>query len=135
MANQKKEWANWLLTRQRFHINDRRPPAALRDEREIGTILSDILQTGPAAKALPKALTEHWSLIVGEHIAQHTTPSALKNGVLTVDADHPGWLTEIRRLPKKNLVQKIMTIPAIPNITDIRFQLDPSIRTWRNRSS
>jgi len=134
MANKKKEWSKWQLTRQRFHIMDRRPPAPLRDEREIGTILSDILQTERPVETLPEMLTERWSLITGEQIAKHTTPSSLRNGVLTVYADHPGWLAEIRRLPKKHLLKKAMAIPSIPEITDIRFQLDPSIRTWKNRS-
>ncbi len=134
MKQGKRDRREWQLTRERFYIADRRPPAPLRDERGIGTILSDILKTEPLAETLPSALTERWGLITGEQIAKHTVPANLKNGVLYVYADHPGWLTEIRRLPKEHLLKKVMSIPGIPETTDIRFKLDPSIQTWRNRS-
>ncbi|MBL7011862.1 MAG: DUF721 domain-containing protein [Kiritimatiellales bacterium] len=135
MKQRNRNQMNWQLTRERFHIADYRPPAPLRDEREIGAILSDILQTEPPAEQPPPmALVERWGLITGEQIAKHTAPSSLRNGVLSVYADHPGWLTEIRRLPKEHLLKKVMSIPGIPEITDIRFLLDPSIRTWKNRT-
>lgn len=134
MANQKKDPSHWLLTRQRFHIADPRPHTPPRDAREIETILSDILQMEPLAEKRPKAIEERWPLIVGQQIAKHTTPSGLRNGVLTVDADHPGWLTEIRRLPKEQLLKKILSIQGIQDITDLRFRLDPAIRTWGKRT-
>jgi len=135
MNRRNRNRTRWQLTRERFHIADYRPPAPLRDERSIGAILSDVLQTEPSTEqALPAALVERWSLIAGEQIAKHTSPSSLRKDVLYVYADHPGWLAEIRRLPKKHLLKKIMSIPSIPEITDVRFQLDPSIRTWKNRT-
>lgn len=134
MRQRKQKQKHWQLTRERFHIKDRRPPAEMHEEREIGLILADILHTESPADTLPKVLSERWSLIVGEQVASHTAPSALKNGVLSVDADHPGWLTEVRRMPKEHLVKKIMAIPGIPRVIDVRFRLDPSIQTWRNRT-
>lgn len=133
MANQKQESLHWLLTRQRFHIMDQRPPIKSRDEREIGSILSDILKLEPSAEQLPEAIVERWPLIAGKQIAEHTTPSGIRNGVLTIDADHPGWLAEIQRLPNDRLLKKILSVQGIPKITDLRFRLDPSIRTWKKR--
>jgi predicted nucleic acid-binding Zn ribbon protein len=134
MANQKPDSLHWLVTRQRFHITDPRPPIKSRDEREIGDILSDILKLEPSTKQLPNAVLERWPLIAGKQIAEHTTPSGIRNGVLTIHADHPGWLAEIKRLPKDRLLKKMQSVQGIPDITDLRFQLDPSIRTWNKRT-
>jgi predicted nucleic acid-binding Zn ribbon protein len=129
MANHKKQWSDWLLTRERFHIADRRPPSSCREERSIGTILSDVLKIEPVEEALPQVLIDRWPIVIGVQIAKHTSPARFRNGILYVYADHPGWLTEIRRLPKTHLLKKIASIPDVPEITDIRFQLDPTLRT------
>lgn len=134
MSHQKKESSRRLLTRQRFHIADRHPPEPPRKERTLEAILSDILREEPSAANCPEEIVERWPLVAGEQIAKHTTPSGLRNGVLTVDADHPGWLTEIRRLPKERLLKKIQSIQNIPDVTELRFRLDPVIRTGRKRA-
>ena len=131
MKPSRKEQKHWQLSRERFHIADRRPPAARREARKIGTILSKVLQSEPVEKPLSPVFSERWSLITGEQIAKHTTPARLRNGVLYVYADHPGWLGQIRRLPKAHLLKKIAAIPETSEITDIRFQLDPLLQTKR----
>jgi len=123
----------WQLTRERFKIPDRFPPAPLREEKEIKTILSQLLKTEPPEKVLPNALAERWKIITGEQLGQHCAPVSLKNRVLYIHVDHPGWLSEIRRLPKDHLLKKISSIPDLPEITDLRFILDPAIRTWKNK--
>jgi predicted nucleic acid-binding Zn ribbon protein len=129
MTDHYKKSSDWMLTRQRFQITDPQPPAPRHEERSIGSILADILQDEPPAESLPEILKDRWHLIVGEQIAKHTGPSSLSHGVLTIDADHPGWLAEVRRLPKPHLLKKMMSIPNIPDISDTRFRLDPVIQT------
>jgi len=124
----------WQLTRERFHIPDRFPPAPLRDEKKIKNIIAGILKTEPVDDVLPQALSERWNLITGEQLAQHCAPVSLRNKVLLIHVDHPGWLTEIRRLPKEHLLKKISSIPDLPEISDLRFLLDPAIRTWKNKT-
>jgi predicted nucleic acid-binding Zn ribbon protein len=120
----------WELTRERLHIEDRFPPPERRTERHIGEILTGILQDNPAEVAtLPALLAERWPVVAGEQLAQHSAPAHLKNGILYLYADHPGWLAELRRLPKARLLKKIASIPGVPEVTDLRFQLDPAIRT------
>jgi len=122
----------WELTRERLHIEDRFPPPERRSERKIGDILAGILQKDQAeAEMLPGILVERWPMVAGEQLAKHSTPAHLKNGILYLYADHPGWLTELKRLPKGYLLKKIASIPDIPEIKDLRFQLDPAIRTSR----
>lgn len=129
-----KTQQEWQLNRERFHIPDRFPPAPLQEEKEIKSILAGILKTEPVDDILPLALSERWNLITGDHLAQHCTPVSLRNKTLYIQVDHPGWLTEIRRLPKKHLLKKIATIPGLPKINDLRFILDPAIRTWKNKT-
>lgn len=132
MPSKKEKQTEWNLTRERFHIPDRFPPKPSRKERGIKDIISDVLNETPESE-LPAELISHWELIVGPQISKHTHPANLRQGTLHIFANHPGWLTEIRRLPKNNILKKISSIPKMPEIHDIRFHLDPSIRTWRNR--
>jgi predicted nucleic acid-binding Zn ribbon protein len=117
----------WELARERFRIEDPLPPPQQRPERCIRDIAAGILQEAVLEPALPAGLGEHWPVIAGGQLAQHTCPAHLKNGILYVYADHPGWLAEVRRLPKTHLLGKIASLPGIPEIKDIRFQLEPAI--------
>lgn len=122
----------WELSRERFRIEDRLPPPERHPERRISDILTEMLRKDePEAVVLPEVIAERWPVIAGEQLASHVCPSHLKNGVLYLQADHPGWLAELRRLPKAGLLKKISSIPDIPEISDIRFQLDPAIRPGR----
>jgi predicted nucleic acid-binding Zn ribbon protein len=134
MKHNKQSQARWQLERERFHLFDHRPPKPARKEREIGPILNDILKNEPTEEGIPNALKNRWHIITGAQIAKHTAPARLKGNTLYVHADHPGWLAEIRHLPQAVLLKKLTAIPEIPQITNIRFLLDPSIQTWRNRT-
>lgn len=120
----------WELMRERFQIPGAFPPSGTRTEKPIRDILAGILQNQDqeAEDCLPPIIAERWQLITGEQLAKHTRPAHLKNGILYVHADHPGWLSELKRLPKMHLIQKIS---AIHRVNDVRFQLDPAIRTYR----
>ena len=121
----------WRLTRERFHISSPFPPPVRRSERSIGSILSELRGQEAATDTLPDILAARWGVIAGEQIARHTHPSHLRGSQLYVYADHPGWLAEVRRLPMKQLLKKISSIPGAPEIKEIHFQLDPAIRTYR----
>ena len=132
MKSKNKTLDDWQLTRERFQISKRFPPKPRRPERTIGAILSEIQENKPEYTPLPPLLENRWAVIAGKQIAQHTHPEMLRGTQLIVYADHPGWLSEIRRLPTQHLLKKIAAIPEAPEIKEIRFQLDPSIRTYRN---
>ncbi len=122
----------WELARERFRLANPFPPPEQRPEKCIGDILSAILKNNETETVLlPDKITERWPVVAGEQLAKHTRPAHLKNGTLYINADHPGWLTELRRLPKAHMLKKIAAIPDIPEIKDIRFQLDPVIRSCR----
>ena len=132
MKSKKNKQEEWQLARERFHISSRFPPRSRRSERKIGDILTEIQGETPDLSPLPESIKSRWAMIAGEQIAQHTRPETLRGKQLIVYADHPGWLSEIRRLPTQQLLKKISMIPEVPEIKEIRFQLDPTIRTYRN---
>ncbi len=122
----------WELARERFHLEERFPPPERRPEKRIRDVLASILQKNETeVETLPNKLIERWSIVAGEQLAKHTHPSHLKKGILYIHADHPGWLTELRRMPKGSMLKKISSIPDLPEIKDIRFQLDTAIRSFR----
>lgn len=123
----------WQLARERFRIEDPLPPPPRRPEKSIGDILPGVLQNQPPLPELPAGLAEHWPLIAGEQIAQHTRPVHIREEILHIWADHPGWLVEIRRLPKHHFLKKLETVPGMPTVRDIRFMLDPAIGSGRRR--
>lgn len=122
----------WELTRERHRIEDPFPPPKRHPEQQIRDILAGLLQKDASeAEPLPQKLVKRWPLVAGDQLAKHVTPACLKNGILYLQADHPGWLAELRRFPKAQLLKKIMAVPDIPEVKEIRFQLDPSIQTFR----
>jgi len=131
MKSKNNRLDEWRLTRERLRISDPFPPRARRTEKSIGSILSEIQGLEPVVDTRPEMLEVRWAAIAGDQIAQHTYPAHIRGSLLYVYADHPGWLTEIRRLPTQHLLKKISAIPNAPEIKEIRFQLDPSIRTYR----
>lgn len=131
MGRRNDKKMEWELTRQRFRIASPVPPRPTRPEKQIGDILSEMNGEEPAKTTLPEALESRWPILVGEQVAQHSHPATLRGSRLTVFVDHHGWLAELRRYPVQALLKKIAAIPDSPTVTDIRFQLDPDLRTRR----
>jgi predicted nucleic acid-binding Zn ribbon protein len=51
----------------------------------------------PGARSLG-AVFGHWDEIVGPAVATHARPTSLRDGVLRVEVDEPGWATQLRYL-------------------------------------
>lgn len=69
------------------------PPRRLRESldrvtRSLGAGGADTVAT----------VFARWESLVGEQIAAHVRPRSLRDGVLVVLADHPGWATQLRFL-------------------------------------
>lgn len=63
---------------------------------KIGPILDDLLKgTEFGNRFQERAVLEKWPEVVGQRIAEHSTPIDLNNGILTIDADHAAWKQEI----------------------------------------
>lgn len=63
-----------------------------------------------------------WEQIVGEPIALHTRPHAIRNRILFVHVSHPTWVQQLQFL-KSALMEKINLFLGEPLLQDIRFHL------------
>ncbi len=64
-----------------------------------------------------------WSSIVGEFIAAHSTPVALRDGVLYVRVLQPSLHYELERVAKTQVLRKLKLRFGGKTIRDIRFRL------------
>jgi predicted nucleic acid-binding Zn ribbon protein len=89
-------------------------PMPLRDAiaavgREFGLPTPDNLAT----------LTAAWPTIVGDQLAPHTSVRSVRDGVCTVEADGPGWATQLR-YAEQQLVQRIGACCGTGIVTSVR---------------
>jgi predicted nucleic acid-binding Zn ribbon protein len=88
---------------------------ALRDGDQGPRPVGDALNRWLAAEGLSELrvlnlVRSTWTETVGTDVARHTSPKALRDGVLVVSVDHNGWATELRfqeRRVLKLLVEKL----------------------------
>jgi len=120
----------WELKRERFRLENPFPPPEKRREKPISEILTGLLSNNnPEVPPLPEIIDQRWPAIAGEQLAKHVRPYRLQSGVLYLYADHPGWLTEVKRLPREQWLKKIRSIQNAPDIKDVRVQLDPLLKS------
>ena len=66
---------------------------------------------------------EAWSKIVGEFIAAHSAPVALREGVLYVRVLQPALHYELEQVSKIEILRKLKQRFGIKIIRDIRFRV------------
>ena len=62
-----------------------------------------------------------WDEIVGESVAGHSQPRAIRNRILFVDVSHSTWMQQLQFL-KPTLLEKVNAFLGEPLIQDIRFK-------------
>lgn len=70
-----------------------------------------------------------WARVVGEEVAEHAQPMALKDGELTVRATSTAWATQLRLL-QGQLITKITAAVGPGVVKRIRIQ-GPTKPSWR----
>jgi len=68
-------------------------------------------------------IAEAWSKIVGEFIAAHSTPVALREGVLYVRVLQPALHYELEQISKIDIVRKLKQRFGGKIIRDVRFRV------------
>ena len=63
-----------------------------------------------------------WSSIAGEDMSSHSAIKDLTNGILLVEADHPGWI-QLLQMRKKKILKNVQKNYPELDIVDIRFIL------------
>jgi predicted nucleic acid-binding Zn ribbon protein len=70
-----------------------------------------------------------WPEVVGEQIAEHAVPAALRDGVLTVTAESTAWATQLRMV-QAQLLAKIAAAVGDGVVTSLKIT-GPTGPSWR----
>ncbi|GLZ54921.1 hypothetical protein Acsp07_45380 [Actinomycetospora sp. NBRC 106378] len=80
------------------------PGADDRDPQTLGRLASRLsTQRGWAPRLANGSVFGRWAELVGPEVAEHATPTALRDGELTVQADSTAWATQLRLLQRQLL--------------------------------
>jgi predicted nucleic acid-binding Zn ribbon protein len=77
-----------------------------RDPQSLSVVARDVAKTrGWSPRVAEGAVFGRWSSVVGENIAEHATPTVLRDGVLTVSAESTAWATQLRHIQAQVLAK------------------------------
>lgn len=106
------------------------PRADDRDPQPLGRIASRIAtERGWAGQLATGQLFARWATIVGEDVAEHAKPIALRDGELSVQAESTAWATQLRLL-QRQLIAKIAAGVGHGVVTRLKVH-GPSAPSWR----
>lgn len=101
-----------------------------RDPQPLGRIASRIAgDRGWSDKLAGGRVFDRWASLVGEDVAEHTTPVSLTDGELTVQAQSTAWATQLRLL-RRQLLQRIADGVGRDVVKRIKVQA-PAAPSWR----
>jgi predicted nucleic acid-binding Zn ribbon protein len=101
-----------------------------RDPQTLGSVTSDIAKTrGWSGRVAEGTVFGQWQTVVGEQIAEHATPTSLREGVLSVSAESTAWATQLRMV-QAQLLAKIAAAVGDGVVTSLRI-VGPVAPSWR----
>ena len=65
-----------------------------------------------------------WAGVVGEHVAAHSRPVSLRDGVLVVHVDEPAWATQLRYLTGE-LLERLGDAVGAGVVTRVEVRVRP----------
>lgn len=101
-----------------------RDPKGIADV--LGVVSEELGWTQPLAQ---HEIFARWADIVGPDIAEHSAPSALDAGVLTVRCDSTAWATQLGFL-RHDLVKQLHTELPAAEVESLRF-IGPDAPSWK----
>lgn len=106
------------------------PGADQRDPQPLGRIVSRLAdERGWKPQLANGVVFGRWTELVGEEVAEHAEPVALRDGELTVRASSTAWATQLRLLQSK-LLTKIAAGVGHGVVKRMRIQ-GPTAPNWR----
>ena len=102
------------------------PEKKTRPDRFQGTaeLLPKIMQRlGLRERLHETEIIEAWSKIVGEFIAAHSAPVALREGILYVRVLQPALHYELEQVSKIDILRKLKQRFGAKTIRDVRFRI------------
>ena len=112
----------WRGLRERAPSRDRWQPTS--------QLLPALMQKlGLKERLREREVIDAWSSIVGEFIAAHSAPVALRDGILYVRVLQPSLHYELERIAKTEILRKLKQRFGGKTIRDIRFRLGQGRRS------
>jgi predicted nucleic acid-binding Zn ribbon protein len=106
------------------------PGPDARDPQPLGSATSELAKSrGWSSRVAEGSVFGQWATVVGDQIAQHANPSALRDGVLTVEAESTAWATQLR-LVQSQILAKIAAAVGDGVVTSVKI-VGPAAPTWR----
>ncbi|MFF0541449.1 DUF721 family protein [Nocardia thailandica] len=101
-----------------------------RDPQMLSALTGRIAKSrGWSAKVAEGMVFGRWSGVVGEDIASHATPVALRDGTLEIAAESTAWATQLRLL-QSQILAKINAAVGQGVVTQLRIT-GPAAPSWR----
>ena len=100
------------------------------DPQSIQSILSEVISNRNWSQGVAEgSLFSDWKMIVGDEIAEHTTPISLVEGKLTIQSSSTAWSTQMR-LMKNDLLKTISTTAPGALVEELIF-IGPNAPSWK----
>jgi len=104
-----------------------------RDPQPLASATRDVSKKqGWSARVAEGAVFGQWPTVVGHHIAEHATPIALRDGVLSVSAESTAWATQLRII-QSQVLAKIAAEVGDGVVTSLKIT-GPVAPSWRKGS-
>jgi len=101
-----------------------------RDPQLLGAATSDLARSrGWTPRVAEGSIFGQWLTVVGEQIADHATPTALQDGVLTISAESTAWATQLRMV-QAQILAKIAAAVGDGVVTSVKIT-GPIGPSWR----
>jgi predicted nucleic acid-binding Zn ribbon protein len=106
------------------------PGPDIRDPQPLGRLARDVAKKhGWSSRVAEGTVLGQWSSVVGHQIAEHATPTGLREGVLNVSAESTAWATQLR-LIQGQLLAKIAAEVGDGVVTSLKIT-GPVAPSWR----
>ncbi|HET9875008.1 MAG TPA: DUF721 family protein [Mycobacterium sp.] len=101
-----------------------------RDPQPLGAATRDLARSrGWSGQVAEGTIFGQWQAVVGQHIADHATPTALRDGVLCISAESTAWATQLR-IVQAQLIAKIAAAVGNGVVTSLKIT-GPTTPSWR----
>lgn len=101
-----------------------------RDPQLLSTAARDLARSrGWSSRVAEGTVFGLWAGVVGEQIAEHASPTALRDGVLTVSAETTAWATQLRMM-QRQVLAKIAAAVGDRVVTSLKI-VGPTAPSWR----
>jgi predicted nucleic acid-binding Zn ribbon protein len=106
------------------------PGPDARDPQTLGGATRDLAKKqGWSSRVAEGTVFGQWPTVVGSHIADHATPTGLRDGVLNVTAESTAWATQLRMI-QHQVLAKIAAEVGDGVVTSLRIT-GPVAPSWR----